>query len=76
MCGIVGVLYKDPQKICSEEMIVRMRDLMFHRGPDDQGIYLDGNLGLGHRRLSIIGLGTGHQFLINIFERSNYILME
>lgn len=65
MCGIVGVLYKDPQKICSEKMIVRMRDLMFHRGPDDQGVYLDGNLGLGHRRLSIIGLTTGHQPLSN-----------
>lgn len=65
MCGIVGVLYKDPQKICSEEMIVRMRDLMFHRGPDDHGIYLDGNLGLGHRRLSIIGIGTGYQPLSN-----------
>lgn len=61
MCGIVGVLYKDPQKICSEEMIVRMRDLMFHRGPDDQGHFIDRNVGLAHRRLSIIDLSTGDQ---------------
>lgn len=38
-----------------------MRDLQVHRGPDDRGVYLDGNVGLGHRRLSIIDLGSGHQ---------------
>jgi asparagine synthase (glutamine-hydrolysing) len=38
-----------------------MRDTMAHRGPDDSGIFLDGNLGLGHRRLSIIDLEGGHQ---------------
>jgi asparagine synthase (glutamine-hydrolysing) len=38
-----------------------MRDLLTHRGPDDAGNYLDGPVGLGHRRLSIIDLGGGHQ---------------
>jgi asparagine synthase (glutamine-hydrolysing) len=65
MCGIVGILYHDPQRKCLEEMLVKMRDLMVHRGPDDAGIYLDGSLGLGQRRLSIIGLTTGHQPMSN-----------
>ena len=38
-----------------------MRDLVTHRGPDDAGNHLDGPVGLGHRRLSIIDLGGGHQ---------------
>jgi hypothetical protein len=38
-----------------------MRDVASYRGPDDAGIYIDGNAGLGHRRLSIIDLGGGHQ---------------
>jgi asparagine synthase (glutamine-hydrolysing) len=61
MCGIVGVYHRDRERSCSEAQLLAMRDQMVHRGPDDQGIYLDGNLGLGHRRLSIIDLGSGHQ---------------
>ena len=38
---------------------------MIHRGPDDEGIYTDGCLGLGMRRLSIIDLKTGHQPISN-----------
>jgi len=65
MCGIVGLMYHDAQKACEKNAIVKMRDVMTYRGPDDAGLYLDGNLGLGHRRLSIIGLTTGHQPLSN-----------
>lgn len=42
-----------------------MRDIMTHRGPDDSGIYVDRNVGLAHRRLSIIDLSTGHQPMSN-----------
>ena len=38
-----------------------MADSIAHRGPDDEGIFLDGSLGLGFRRLSIIDLAGGHQ---------------
>ena len=38
-----------------------MRDIISHRGPDDYGTYVDGNVGLAHRRLSIIDLSSGHQ---------------
>lgn len=42
-----------------------MRDLLIHRGPDDQGLFIEGNIGLGHRRLSIIDLSGGHQPMSN-----------
>ena len=60
MCGIVGILSTDENKVVSESEIVRMRDKMVPRGPDDAGIYLHKgrafSLGLGHRRLSILDL--------------------
>lgn len=61
MCGIAGLLLKTPQARADAEVLARMRDAMLHRGPDDEGIYADGPLGLCHRRLSIIGVTTGHQ---------------
>ena len=59
MCGIVGLLLRDSS--CDPVTLTRMRDLVTHRGPDDAGNHLDGPVGLGHRRLSIIDLGGGHQ---------------
>ena len=65
MCGIVAVMSFDGQPI-SEEPLKRMRDAMVHRGPDDAGLYLNGSIGLGHRRLSIIDLSPdGHQPMPN-----------
>jgi asparagine synthase (glutamine-hydrolysing) len=61
MCGIAGLVYKDPARACAEETVVAMRDVMPYRGPDDVGIHRDGPAGLGFRRLSIIDLGGGHQ---------------
>ncbi len=61
MCGIAGLVYRDPSRQCSAETVTAMRDVMSYRGPDDAGIHLDGPAGLGHRRLSIIDLGGGHQ---------------
>lgn len=61
MCGIVGLMYADPARHCSREVVTKMRDTFVYRGPDDAGLYLDGPVGLGHRRLSIIDLGGGHQ---------------
>lgn len=42
-----------------------MRDVIFHRGPDDGGIFVDENVGLGHRRLSIVDVTRGHQPMFN-----------
>jgi asparagine synthase (glutamine-hydrolysing) len=65
MCGIVGVFaYGQGAGDLDAERLVRMRDTMAHRGPDDAGVHVapDGRLGLGHRRLSILDLSAlGHQ---------------
>jgi len=61
MCGIAGLVYRDPSRPCADATITAMRDVMTYRGPDDAGNYLSGPVGLGHRRLSIIDLGSGHQ---------------
>ncbi|KUG28049.1 asparagine synthetase [hydrocarbon metagenome] len=55
MCGICGELRLDGRDV-RETDILAMRDALRHRGPDDAGILIDGPLGLGHRRLSIIDL--------------------
>ena len=46
-------------------MLKRMRDVITHRGPDDEGLYVDQNVGLGHRRLSIVDVAAGHQPMSN-----------
>lgn len=61
MCGIVGLVYRDAFRPCGEDVVLAMRDIFPYRGPDDAGLYVDGPAGLGHRRLSIIDLGGGHQ---------------
>ncbi|MDP1946756.1 MAG: asparagine synthase (glutamine-hydrolyzing) [Nitrospirota bacterium] len=65
MCGIVGLVYADPARRCEQDLIAKMRDIFAYRGPDDAGLYLDGPVGLGQRRLSIIDLGGGHQPMSN-----------
>jgi asparagine synthase (glutamine-hydrolysing) len=65
MCGIVGLVYADPARRCEQDIVTRMRDVFAYRGPDDAGLYIDGPVGLGHRRLSIIDLGGGHQPMSN-----------
>ena len=55
MCGIAGLVKKDGTKVFVGE-IKAMTDALIHRGPDDEGNYMWGNIGLGHRRLSIIDL--------------------
>ncbi len=61
MCGIVGVISKRNSTSVTPQMISSMCDIMSHRGPDDHGIFVRENIGLGHRRLSIIDLASGHQ---------------
>lgn len=62
MCGICGKV--NPQGVTRDD-ISAMSDVLAHRGPDDEGMYIDGQVGLGHRRLSIIDLGGGHQPMAN-----------
>ena len=65
MCGITGVYNHHSGRQVDREMIERMCGRIVHRGPDDQGMYLKGPVGLGMRRLSIIDLETGAQPIFN-----------
>ena len=66
MCGIVGVIHRDPLRPVSAVVIRRMCAAIRHRGPDDEGIYVPGGaVGLGMRRLSIIDVGGGGQPIFN-----------
>ncbi|MBI1923523.1 asparagine synthase (glutamine-hydrolyzing) [Candidatus Poribacteria bacterium] len=65
MCGIVGVYFFDPEQAVHPHQIQQMCDTIVHRGPDDEGQYVDGPIGLGMRRLSIIDLAGGHQPIYN-----------
>src|SRR4051812_9888502 len=60
MCGIAGIVRWDGRAPALEDVQV-MCDVLFHRGPDDQGFYADDAAALGMRRLSIIDLETGRQ---------------
>jgi asparagine synthase (glutamine-hydrolysing) len=65
MCGICGKLIFDPSATVAPALIKRMADTISHRGPDDDGYFVSGPVGLGFRRLSIIDLSGGHQPLSN-----------
>ena len=61
MCGICGILYSDPHRQVERDTLAVMNAQIVHRGPDDDGFFVEGNVGLAMRRLSIIDLKTGHQ---------------
>jgi asparagine synthase (glutamine-hydrolysing) len=65
MCGICGIVDLERPDAISLDVLNRMNDALAHRGPDDAGVYLAQNVGLGHRRLSIIDVIGGHQPLSN-----------
>lgn len=62
MCGIAGIFSFNQNAPVTSEQIKKMTEAIRHRGPDDDGIYVNGAIGLGHRRLAIIDLSPdGHQ---------------
>jgi asparagine synthase (glutamine-hydrolysing) len=61
MCGICGIVHSDPAHAVDVAALRRMNDVLVHRGPDDQGMFVSANVGLAMRRLSIIDLQGGHQ---------------
>jgi asparagine synthase (glutamine-hydrolysing) len=65
MCGICGIFNFGIEQPVNKETLKMMCDLMAHRGPDDEGFFVEGNIGLGMRRLSIVDLSTGHQPISN-----------
>jgi asparagine synthase (glutamine-hydrolysing) len=65
MCGICGILYPSGNKNVDRTILERMNRQIVHRGPDDEGFFVEGNVGLAMRRLSIIDIQTGHQPIAN-----------
>ncbi|HTV54477.1 MAG TPA: asparagine synthase (glutamine-hydrolyzing), partial [Terriglobia bacterium] len=65
MCGIAGLLNRDRDSLVDRATVRRMCRTIVHRGPDDEGIYVQGWVGLGMRRLSIIDLAGGRQPIHN-----------
>ena len=69
MCGICGIAgFQD------NDLLKRMTEALKHRGPDDEGYFMDASISLGMRRLSIIDLATGHQPIHNEDESIQVIL--
>ena len=74
MCGINGILHLQLQKKVDERILTKMRDSLEHRGPDDKGLFIENNIGLGHRRLSILDVSlAGHQPFLS--EDGRYVLV-
>src|SRR3954468_4301735 len=65
MCGITGIVAREGLGPDDRDRVLRMRDIISHRGPDDAGEFVDAHAALGHRRLSIVDLAAGHQPLAN-----------
>ena len=74
MCGINGILHLQSQKKVDERVLTKMRDSLEHRGPDDKGLFIENNIGFGHRRLSILDISlAGHQPFLS--EDGRYVLV-
>jgi len=59
MCGVAGIFnYADPDRPIDRALLLRMTRTLAHRGPDGEGLHVDGPIGLGHRRLSIVDLSA------------------
>ena len=66
MCGICGKVYHSIDRGVDGELLRSMASVINHRGPDDEGIYVKNNVGLAHKRLSILDLSpAGHQPMSN-----------
>src|SRR6266545_766461 len=65
MCGIAGIVSLNLREPVEESRLKWMRDVLRHRGPDGEGLFVDGPVGLGHRRLAIVDVGGGQQPMTN-----------
>src|SRR2546426_11566428 len=70
MCGIAGIVKLDPRDAVEETRLKRMCDTLRHRGPDGEGFFADGPVGLGNRRLAIVDVAGGPLPLANENEKN------
>ncbi len=73
MCGIAGYIHFDSTKSVNPSTLKMMTDCMVYRGPDAEGFFLENNIALGHRRLSILDLDLGAQPMLS--DDKNYVLV-
>src|SRR5258708_40206518 len=73
MCGITGFFVNGPRGGC-DGVLRRMTASLRHRGPDDEGAYIDSHMALGVRRLSVIDLETGRQPISNVDHTVHVVL--
>ena len=66
MCGIAGIFDLDGRREFDRDLVSRMNESQFHRGPDEGGIHLEAGVALAHRRLSIIDLSSGQQPMFSV----------
>eukprot|EP00752_Nemacystus_decipiens_P013594 g12052.t1 len=69
MCGIIGIVYRDPDHQVDEATLAEARDTLTHRGPDEAGLWARPGVGLAHRRLSILDLAHGQQPWVSADEK-------
>ena len=74
MCGITGQFNFQRNEPVEPDTIRRMTQTLVHRGPDDEGYFFDGSVGLGFRRLSIIDLAGGHQPMSDV-EKTVWVIL-
>ncbi len=72
MCGVVGYFGLEAERLAAEQILRGMATAIAHRGPDEMGVYADKLAGLGHRRLSILGIADGQQPMLS--EDGNLVL--
>ena len=65
MCGICGIISERQTEPPDRKLLAAMTKALTHRGPDAEGVHVDGCVALGHRRLSIIDLAGGSQPMVN-----------
>ncbi|MDD1627194.1 MAG: asparagine synthetase B, partial [Methylococcaceae bacterium] len=65
MCGIVGIFDIREKRGINRDLLSRMNESQYHRGPDEGGLHIEAGLGFGHRRLSIIDLTSGQQPMVS-----------
>src|ERR1041384_8151927 len=65
MCAICGIVNFKASDRVDPVIVQRMTDAQAHRGPDGEGVFVEDNAGMGHRRLSIIDLSGGRQPMYN-----------
>ena len=74
MCGINGIIYSSRSGCeVNSQVLRRMRDVLSHRGPDEAGLFVEKNVGLGHRRLSIVDVSHGQQPMFS--KEGSYVIV-